>query len=195
MPSAEDEAEITPEWWNATLTSAWIETRMEADRTMVALSAGGIGLLVTLLTAFAPQSTCVVIVYILALLAFSVAIACGIAIFKRNAAHLEEALNSPATADNSSTRRDLGKLDWVLGTAFGAGVVFSILTGVVIALGATDVQRRTPVQEAEDVRQGESVERDETRAGSHSAEESGGNRQPIEADRRSEAVAGRDSAQ
>ena len=71
-----------PEWVNSTLTTAWIDTRMEADRTMVALSAGGIGLLLTLLTAVTVPRSWILWLYGLAFLGFLLAIGSGLAVFQ-----------------------------------------------------------------------------------------------------------------
>lgn len=123
----------TPEWWKSTLTAAWFETRMEADRTMVALSAGGIGLMVTLLTAVGVEDLWAAVFYTLALLGFIAAIIVGLAIFQVNAAHIAEAADDPEKADASPLRARLRKLDRALMASFGSGVLFSILVGITAA--------------------------------------------------------------
>ena len=110
-----------PEWVSSTLTTAWIDTRMEADRTMVALSAGGVGLLVTLLTAVTVPRSWILWLYGLAFLGFLLAIGSGLAVFKRNANHLEEALADLEAAHSSRTRKKLRALDWLLMLSFAGG--------------------------------------------------------------------------
>ncbi|MEX0892243.1 MAG: hypothetical protein WEB88_08740 [Gemmatimonadota bacterium] len=123
----------TPEWWKSTLTAAWFETRMEADRTMVALSAGGIGLMVTLLTTVGVKGRWAALFYTAALVGFVAAIVVGLAIFKVNAAHIAEAADDPEKADASPLRPRLRRLDWALIGSFGSGVLFSILVGIATA--------------------------------------------------------------
>jgi hypothetical protein len=73
----------------STVLNAWISTRMEKDRMLVTLSAGGIGLLVTLLSTVGPASGWELVGYLGAGLAFGVAIVHGLMIFDRNAVYLE----------------------------------------------------------------------------------------------------------
>ncbi len=63
---------------------AFMATIFEADKSILTVSAGGVGLLVTLLTAFQVQSVWQIIVYLLALICFVISIVASIFIFKRN---------------------------------------------------------------------------------------------------------------
>lgn len=168
----DDQTADPPEWWKSTLTAAWIETRMEADRTMVALSAGGIALLVTLLTTVGSEGSWSVTMYSLALLSFNAAIIFGLTIFKANAAHIAEAANDPEKADTSRLRPRLRKLDFALMISFGLGILFSILVGVTAAASAkptpeparsqTPTEAQSGGQEA--VRSGDTAQPDTLRA-------------------------------
>jgi hypothetical protein len=77
------------EYYAAT-TAAWFETKLERDKSLLTLSAGGIGLLITLLSTVGIHSVESLILYVAALLSFIVSMAAVLWIFKRNAAHLED---------------------------------------------------------------------------------------------------------
>jgi hypothetical protein len=124
-PSKELEAKQV-EYYSA-IVQAWLGTRMERDRTIVTLSAGGIGLLVTLLTAVGVSTPWAIVPFIGAFLGFSTALGVAIAIFKLNADYLE------AEITKKTERPPLGKLDWVMMISFGLGVIFSIVIGIVAA--------------------------------------------------------------
>jgi len=75
------------------LVEAWIETRMEKDKTLLGLSTAGIGLLATLLTTVGPTSAPQLWLYGFAGLAFIGAIVTAVWIFDRNSQHLEDVIH------------------------------------------------------------------------------------------------------
>lgn len=115
--------------WTTTLVQAWIENRMELDRTIIALSAAGIGLLVTLLTTVEIAWWWITLVYAYAIGAFVLAIRAGLAIFRVNAEHLEHAITDSETGVNIQ----LTEMDRRLRRRFWSGVGATIVVG---ALGA-----------------------------------------------------------
>lgn len=52
-----DLANKKEELYLSAVINGWIETRMERDRTLLALSTGGVGLLVTLVTTVGPPGS------------------------------------------------------------------------------------------------------------------------------------------
>jgi hypothetical protein len=111
------------------VVSAWIETKMERDKTIVTLSAAAIGLLVTLLTTGGGTTPFALWLYAGAFLGFSVAAVCSIVIFDRNSVFLEKVVKG--TTSNSKT---LSRLDRITLTFFALGVIFTILIGATAAL-------------------------------------------------------------
>ena len=105
---------------------AWIATRMEKDRALLSLSAGGIALLVTLLTAVGPSSFSELLLYLAAALAFLVAIVAALAIFGRNASHLRNVVTKNERGDDPWLLR----LDLLLTFAFCAGVALTLLVAL-----------------------------------------------------------------
>jgi hypothetical protein len=71
---------------------AWIDTRMEFDRAIITLSAGALGLIVTILTTVGVSVAWQVAVYIIACLGFALAIGICLTVYRRNAKHIEAML-------------------------------------------------------------------------------------------------------
>ena len=124
-PDLEEQKELV---FHTAVVTAWVTTRMERDKTLVVLSAGGIGLIVTLLTTTGPHSSCCLLVYLLATIAFLAAIALSLCVLGRNADYLQRV----AQGDHS---RDplLRRLDTLVMVSFFSGVVLAITVGVVSA--------------------------------------------------------------
>jgi len=110
------------------IVGAWIETKMERDRTIVTLSASAIGLLVTLLTAVGVKTVFTLWLYAGALVGFGVAAISTIIIFHRNATYLEKVVQG-----TTSKSKMLGWLDRITLIFFGLGVILTILIGVTAA--------------------------------------------------------------
>lgn len=107
-----------------TLRDAWVETRMEKDKTLLTLATGGIGLIATLVTTVGPANWLELGLYTLAGASFAVAIVTAIRIFDANSRHLEEVLLKRKTDDDPK----LLQLDRLLLWSFLGGVV---LTGAI----------------------------------------------------------------
>src|SRR5438309_2190061 len=72
---------------------AWYSTRLEHDKSLLTLSAGGVGLLITLLTTVGVASAEGLVLYIAAVFAFLLCIGFVMLIFRENSAHVEAVLN------------------------------------------------------------------------------------------------------
>src|SRR5207249_3464107 len=106
------------------VVSAWIDTKMERDKTIVTLSAGAIGLLVTLLTTVGAKTPWAIALYAGAFVSFGAATVCTIVIFHRNSDYLERVVQG-----SESKSKLLGWLDRLSLIFFGLGVIFAILIG------------------------------------------------------------------
>jgi hypothetical protein len=71
---------------------AWIDTRMEFDRAIMTLSAGALGLIVTILTTVGILVRWQLIIYAIACLAFAGAIGMCLSVYRVNAAHIRATL-------------------------------------------------------------------------------------------------------
>lgn len=110
------------------LLESWLGVQFDIDRTLVALSAGGVALLVGLLATVADAGAPFV-AYWLALGAFILAIGVGIAVGHLNALMLEETMQDLAAARRGSTKKWLRGMSWTLHFLFAAGVLLSVWVG------------------------------------------------------------------
>lgn len=115
--------------------NAWLSTQFEHDKSLLTLSAGGIGLLITLLSTIGIRSVETLILYGLALLSFCICLGTLLWIFRRNAKHLEDVVANKAENDPI-----LAVLDNVAISTFLLGVIFSSVIGVSTAV--TSYQER-----------------------------------------------------
>jgi len=74
--------------------NTWMNTKLEADKTIVAVSSAGIGLLVTLLGSIDITTRWDLNVYRTALVMFCFAIGCGVFIFHRNAKAIGKSIDA-----------------------------------------------------------------------------------------------------
>lgn len=111
--------------WYAAGLEAWYSTRLEHDKSLLTLSAGGIGLLVTLESTVRTPSLTVLIFASLAILAFIACLVTVLLIFKGNSDHLEQVVQ----ADKGHSSPKLAFLDGFALRAFIAGVILSCLVG------------------------------------------------------------------
>jgi len=115
------------------LQSAWVATVLERDKSLLTVSAGGIGLLVTLLSVTKPTGLAILLAYGVAFLGFTVAVVTAVAIFDRNAKHVERILAKQPT--DSGRRLDL--LDRIAAIGFIVGVLSSVIIGGITLLFPT----------------------------------------------------------
>ena len=110
------------------LLSAFINNKMELDKTLVTLSAAAIGLLVTILTAVGVENRWEIPLFMLAVLSFLTTIWCSLQIYKFNSAHLEAVIRGSAEKDKRLKIYDKWSI-W----AFFIGSFSALLIGVLSA--------------------------------------------------------------
>jgi len=71
------------------MLTAWMQTKMEHDKTLVTLSFGGIALLVTVINLTGLWSLWSIVLFASAFVGFLLTIGCALVIYERNAAHIE----------------------------------------------------------------------------------------------------------
>jgi hypothetical protein len=111
-----------------TLVGAWITAKSETDRTLVGLSAGGVGLLVGLLVVVTERVN-PLWPYWLALGSFVLALCSGLAVLVLNGRLLGITIRDVTTAQQSSTRKALTGFSVVVAILFALGVVASAWVG------------------------------------------------------------------
>lgn len=108
------------------LVNAWIQTKIEHDKTLISLSAGGIGLLIAILSAVGVKYWWVILLYFCALFSFITTIALCMYIFVRNSKHIEDVLKGKTSQDYVLKRLD--KLSFIF---FVLALLFSMSIGTV----------------------------------------------------------------
>lgn len=108
----------------STLLTAWIQTKMERDKTLVTLSSAGIGLLVTILTTAGVSYLYLLILFLGAFVGFGLCIWTSLQIYQLNSTHLENELRSV------NTDLKLEKYDKRSLRSFLAGVICICLIGL-----------------------------------------------------------------
>ena len=107
------------------LVQGWLNTRLEKDRSLLTLSAGGIGLLVAIFTTVGIKDGTLFVLFIFAVSSFIVALFSLINIFDRNAHYLENVKDGKAVEDVF-----LKSLDRVAEGAFFVGVILTFIIGI-----------------------------------------------------------------
>lgn len=102
------------------MLAAWMQTKMEHDKTLVTLSFGGIALLVTVINLTGLRSIWSIVLFAGAFGGFLVTIGCALVIYERNAAHIE----SEIRGEHKDFKLDL--LDKLLKFSFLFGAVCAI---------------------------------------------------------------------
>ena len=111
------------------LVNGWLATRLERDKSLLALSAGGIGLLVALLTTVG-ASIYGLVLFIFGILSFLICLSCVLTIFSRNADLLEQQITKQKGVPELGLKAldKTAKYSFILGTAFS--FMIGILAGV-----------------------------------------------------------------
>lgn len=112
-----------------TLLGAWIETRMERDRTLITLSTGAIGLLITILITAGIAVWWEIWLYAAALVAFVGAIGALLYVYKRNSDLIEAEIRG-----EGHRAPNLLKFDFIAAVLFVIGVITSAGIGFVEAI-------------------------------------------------------------
>jgi len=111
------------------LVNAWIETKMEKDKSILSLSSGGIALLVGLLSTIGIVYLWELVLYSLAIIAFIGSIISVLIVFRRNSIHIEDVIK-----DNKDYDKSLGFLDRLIPFLFIIALFFSFAIGIITAV-------------------------------------------------------------
>jgi len=139
-----DEKEVA---YYSALVNAWINTKMERDKTLLILSSGGIGILVTLLSTLGAVNCLGIVFYVLAFISFLITMIILVTIFDKNSKHIEEAIKGKKDSDPK-----LDLLDKISLWSFILGALFSIVVGINSAVyiqnkkGVEEMAKSNPIQ-------------------------------------------------
>jgi hypothetical protein len=114
------------------LLSAWIQTRMERDKTLVTLSLAGVGFLITIVNVVGLNSNLSAVLFAVSFLGFMLTIWSSLEIYERNAKHLERELRgAEATRDQKPLK--LEQFDKLSKWAFLIAALCAIFGGTISA--------------------------------------------------------------
>jgi len=128
LPVDDIEKQKEVAFYSASL-NAWFTTQLECDKSILTLSASGIGLLITLLTTVGVTSMFACVLYTLSVISFVVSLTVVLIIYRHNAVHIENILSG-----NPGKDPVLSKLDMVALFSFGLGVFFAAIIGISTAI-------------------------------------------------------------
>jgi hypothetical protein len=114
----------------ASSVNAWFNTSLEHDKSILTLAAGGIGLLITLLTTIGLSSAEALVLYVGAITSFLVALLAVLVVFRHNRTYIEQVLAGKIAGNDPV----LAKADSIALWAFGVGVVFTAVIGIDTAI-------------------------------------------------------------
>lgn len=128
------------------LATAWIGTKMEHDKTIITISAGAIGLLVTILTAKGIEAIWHIWLFLLAFIGYTIAIFVSIIIFQKNSVRIEEELRQ-----EDGHEYKLKRLDKVARWSFILATVAFIAIGICSAISkAMEIKEKCETKALED---------------------------------------------
>jgi hypothetical protein len=107
------------------LVNSWFSTKLEKDKTLITLSAGAIGLLVTLITAVGTSSLFVLFAFVSAILCFIISTISVIIVFDKNAKYLEKLKDNKDANDPL-----LNHLDRLAFFSFIVGIFLAFIIGL-----------------------------------------------------------------
>lgn len=128
----------------AASVNAWYNTSLEHDKSVLVLSSGGIGLLLTLLkVSNISHNITLLFLYIGAITGFIVALISVLAIFKRNRTHINRMFSDDPVTDDKMLRI----LDKAALFAFGIGALSTAIIGIYSAVGLYSTKGRDMTKE------------------------------------------------
>ncbi len=112
------------EFYAASVT-AWYTSALEHDKSVFALSAGGIALLITLLTTAGIEEVVTLALFCIATVAFLVTLGCLLWVFRLNQDYIAQTLATGSLVDDPKLKR----LDQTARWSFWLGVLFASAVG------------------------------------------------------------------
>jgi hypothetical protein len=122
----------------AAAMSAWVNTSLEHDKSLLTLAAGGIALLVTLLSTNGVHNIVLLVLHIATMLSFLACLVAVIGVFRRNGTHIKHVLANRGDPDPL-----LRAFDNVARASFSIGAVLLTIIGIsTAALSYTEREAR-----------------------------------------------------
>ncbi|WP_157379960.1 hypothetical protein [Burkholderia ubonensis] len=120
----------------AAALDAFYATSLEYDKNILTLAAGGLGLLVTLLTTVGLTSLVELVAYLIGIVAFTVTLGLLLWTFLLNKSHIIAVVGG----DDELSTRQLKIIDRISKATFGAGIFCAAVVGVLTAINSYETK-------------------------------------------------------
>ena len=119
------------------LVNAWITTKMEKDKTILAVSSGAIALLVSIIGTVGIYDIHELCLYVITLFLFLTTIVITTVILNKNSIYIEKVIN-----EEDKGKPKLYRLDSVANWSFFIGISFSIIIGIISGYHSLQINKR-----------------------------------------------------
>lgn len=148
--ATEEEIKEKDKIYYSALVHAHIETSMERDRSLLAISTGAIGLIVTFMTTIKVKTVCELVLSLTDIMVFASVILLVLHVFRLNKRYVEKLVrNSVGYKPIDATEEDkkLGTFDTVIETLFIVGIALLILIGTITSINQLSSKEKNMTSE------------------------------------------------
>ena len=107
------------------LVNAWIQTKMEVDKTLIIISSAGIGFLITIISKLDINNVTELIIYLSAFISFFIVIITCVEVFRKNAVYIKNIID-----EKDDNHKSLDTYSFVAKLFFTLALIFILILGI-----------------------------------------------------------------
>jgi hypothetical protein len=111
------------------LVNAWIQTKMEVDKTLIIISSAGIGFLITIISKLDINNVTELIIYLSAFISFFIVIITCVEVFRKNAVYIKNIID-----EKDDNHKSLDTYSFVAKLFFTLALIFILILGINIGV-------------------------------------------------------------
>ena len=111
------------------LVNAWIQTKMEVDKTLIIISSAGIGFLITIISKLDINNVTELIIYLSAFISFFIVIITCVEVFRKNAVYIKNIID-----EKDDNHKRLDTYSFVAKLFFTLALIFILILGINIGV-------------------------------------------------------------
>ena len=111
------------------LVNAWIQTKMEVDKTLIIISSAGIGFLITIISKLDINNVTELIIYLSAFVSFFIVIITCVEVFRKNAVYIKNIID-----EKDDNHKSLDTYSFVAKLFFTLALIFILILGINIGV-------------------------------------------------------------
>lgn len=111
------------------LVDAWVQSRMEVDKTLIIISSAGIGFLLTIISKLGINNVIEFIIYLFAFISFFIVIITCIVVFTKNTIYIKKIIK-----EGKDDHRSLDICSWVAKSFFILALISVLILGINIGI-------------------------------------------------------------